>query len=213
MAPILLQIALDTGSTAELLYLAQQVSAYVDWFEVGTPWILRDGIEPVRLLKTRFPQKTVLADMKIVDGGYYEACLAFTAGADLVTVLGVAGNATIREACAAARERGAKVVADLIQARDPVARALELAGLGVDYICAHTAFDDQKSGINPLGTLSSLAGRAPTPIMAAGGIGPANIGQILTYRPAVVVVGSALTQAEDPSAVAARLKNLIERAG
>jgi len=38
------------------------------------------------------PDKEVLADLKTADAGFLEADLAFAAGADLVTVLGTAGN-------------------------------------------------------------------------------------------------------------------------
>ena len=43
------------------------------------------------------------ADLKIMDAGEHEANLAFNAGADIVTVLGVAHDETIRGVVRAAR--------------------------------------------------------------------------------------------------------------
>ena len=44
------------------------------------------------------PTATLLADLKIVDAGELEAQIGFDAGADIVTVLGVAHDVTIQGA-------------------------------------------------------------------------------------------------------------------
>ena len=49
----------------------------------------------VKYIKAAYPDKLVFADLKTVDTGELEADLAFNAGADIMTVLGSAGDSTI----------------------------------------------------------------------------------------------------------------------
>lgn len=58
----------------------------------------------------------MLADLKIMDAGEHEASLAFAAGADIVTVLGLSADSTVSGAVAAARAAGGGrlVMADMI---------------------------------------------------------------------------------------------------
>ena len=84
-----LQIALDDLTMEEALVLMDTVQNHVDIIEIGTPFIYEYGMEAVRTMKKRYPDKEILADMKIMDAGYYEAEEALKAGADYVTVLAV----------------------------------------------------------------------------------------------------------------------------
>ena len=64
-----LQLALDFIELEEALGLLEKVHSFVDIVEVGTPTIIRYGVEAVRRVKQSFPQKLVLADLKIMDAG------------------------------------------------------------------------------------------------------------------------------------------------
>lgn len=91
-----LQLALDDITLIEAIALMGKIRDYVDIVEIGTPFIIEDGLKPVRELKRLFPDKEVLADTKIMDAGDYEARSAFLAGADYVTVLGVTDLLTVK---------------------------------------------------------------------------------------------------------------------
>jgi len=205
-----LQIALDMGSAARLIAIATQARAAIDWIEAGTPWILAEGMAPVRELRLAFPEKLIVADMKIMDGGYYEACLGFEAGADLVTVLGGASDATLAGTIRAARQHGRQVMVDLLQVQDLVGRAEQATDLGADYIGVHTAYDEQASGNNPLSALATLAGVKCAPLVVAGGLNLRTLAQVVAYSPAAVVVGSALTGAADPTQMAADIRRILD---
>ncbi|MDO8753765.1 MAG: orotidine 5'-phosphate decarboxylase / HUMPS family protein, partial [Anaerolineales bacterium] len=92
-----LQLAMDTLDGNEALKLAASVAPYADILEAGTPLIKSVGINIVRKLKSAHPEKIVLADLKSSDVGAYEANMAFTAGADIVTTQGITTLATICE--------------------------------------------------------------------------------------------------------------------
>ena len=74
------------------------------------------------IIKENFPEKEILADLKIMDGGKYEAGQAFKAGADYITVLGVTDNLTVKACVEAANEYGKEVVVDMICVEDIPAR-------------------------------------------------------------------------------------------
>ena len=64
----------------------------------------------VREFHRFFPDKEILADLKIMDGGYLEASYAYEAGAAYATILGVSDNLTIEGALKAARDYERKLV-------------------------------------------------------------------------------------------------------
>ena len=109
-----LQLALDVAELKEALAIAKKASHYVDWIEAGTPLIKNEGLRSVRELKKHFPDKKIVADMKIMDTGKFEVGLAADAGADIVTVLGVADMKTIKDAISGARKRKVEILVDLI---------------------------------------------------------------------------------------------------
>ncbi len=205
-----LQIAVDTFSMERALLLSDEIFDVVDLFEVGTPMILREGVHAVRRLKERHPDMKVLADTKIVDGGSLECADACSAGADVVTVLAMACDSTIRGVVETAHRFGREVMADLIQVEDIARRAKELVALGVDYVCVHTAVDAQGEGKTPLGDLRELV-RAIPPSRAAvaGGVNLQTLDLYLKEKPAVIIMGGALCGAENVREAALEAKRRL----
>jgi len=213
-----IQLAIDSLGLDESVTLVSRVWDLVDIVEVGTPLVIREGMAAVRRLHQAFPDLPVLADLKIVDGGYLEASLGFEAGARLVTALATAADATIREVVRAARERGGEVMVDLLGTDDPVRRAPEVESLGANYLCLHTAVDvlgevDDLSGAVAAGlhAVKAVLRRAGTAV--AGGITPLSAGPLARLRPDIVVVGSGITRAGDPRAAAAALRAALGKGG
>ena len=80
---MLLQLALDTPDANLAYRLLNQTGSDVDIIEIGTPLLIRYGINIISKIKQKYPQKLILADLKIVDAGAIESRLAFNAGADI----------------------------------------------------------------------------------------------------------------------------------
>ena len=213
-----LQLAIDTLGLAEAEALVARVRELVDVVEVGTPLVLREGVGAVRRLHAAFPGLVLLADLKIADGGHLEATLGLEAGARIVTVLAAAADATIREVVRAARERGGEVMVDLMGVEDLGRRARELEALGADYVCLHTAVDVQAGHADLAGaTLEGLrrvkASLRTARTAVAGGITLESCPGVAALSPDVVVVGSAITGAEDPRAAAAAVRAALQGGG
>ena len=189
-----LQLALDLMTLEEAKTFLENVVDFVDIIEIGTPMIIRDGIKAVTEIKEIYPQATVLADLKIIDAGQHEAHIGFQAGADIITVLGMADDATIQGALTMARRFDGEVMVDLIAVSNVRQRAIELDEMGCDYVCVHTGTDVQARGQNPLAELAEVHDvLSQAKLAVAGGITPDSLPRIAVYQPAVVVVGGYIT--------------------
>lgn len=204
-----LQLALDMLSTDTALEIATQVEAYIDIIEVGTPLIKHEGISVVKRLRARFPDKLLLVDLKTMDVGKYEADFVFDQGADLVTVLGVADNATILGAIQAAENHKRSVVVDLINVVDKVERARLVKQLGADFIAIHSGIDQQHQGASPLKDLQQIKSAIASGVMVAGGINMASLPTIAALKPDVIIVGGAITSALKPAQVAQEMAAIM----
>ncbi len=198
-----LQLALD-GTLDSSLTVLQAVRPYIDIAEIGTPLIYREGIAAALRFRALFPDLALLADFKIMDAGEEEATIAFASGCDLVTVLGVTQDVTLHGALKAARRFGKQIMVDLMGVPDLAVRAPFLQGSGCDYLCIHLAHDLQVAqGAFTVEYLQQIRQQLPgAPLAIAGGINPAILDSVLQLSPAIVIVGSAITAAKDPAAVA-----------
>ena len=205
-----IQLALDFITVPEAKALLAEIGDIVDIVEIGTPFVIDEGIQAVREIRDAFPGLTILADLKIMDAGEHETQSAIDAGADIVTVLGVASDATIRACVETAGKACKEIMVDMIGVPDMEARTIEVDRLGVDYICVHTAFDVQATGKNPLEELQLLrrvvknAGAA-----VAGGVKIATLPDIVREGPDIVVVGGGITGQADRRAAALKMKEIM----
>ena len=207
----ILQVALDFVDMSRAMMLAEEaVAGGADWLEAGTPLIKSVGLDAVRQLKARFPEKTIVADLKIMDAGRIEVEYAAKAGAGVASVLAAASDATIAECLEAGRQYGVKIVADLINVAHPVERARELAALGIDYIGVHTPIDVQMLGGSPFDTLRAIAAVVDTPLCVAGGVTSATVIEAIASGAAVVIVGGAITKSANAAAATAEIRAALD---
>lgn len=76
-----LQLALDFISIEDSIELLKEVGDSIDIVEIGTPFIVKDGMRAVREVRKAFPNLKILADLKIMDAGKEETACAVEAGA------------------------------------------------------------------------------------------------------------------------------------
>jgi 3-hexulose-6-phosphate synthase len=207
-----LQVAIDLLTIEDALALAAKVAPYVDIIELGTPLIKNMGSAVITAMKQAHPDKLVFADLKTADAGELEADIAFKAGADLVTVMGAAGNATIIGAVKAAKAHGKGVVVDTIGYPDRVKRAKEVIELGVEFVELHAGLDEQWTEGYSIQVLIDEATRAGVPVSIAGGVNLENITAVIKSGVQVAVAGAAIYGAEDPAAAAKALREAMDAA-
>ncbi|MFJ3379175.1 3-hexulose-6-phosphate synthase [Curtobacterium sp. NPDC090217] len=204
-----LQFAMDTLTTEAALELAGAAAPHVDILELGTPLIKSAGLSAITAIKQAHPDKTVFADLKTMDAGELEAGIAFEAGADLVTVLGVAGDSTIAGAVTAAKKHGKGVVVDLIGVADKAARAREVIALGAEFVEMHAGLDEQAEEGFTFSTLLDDGKASGVPFSVAGGVTAASVADVQASGATVAVAGSAIYSASDVGAAAAEIRAAI----
>ena len=206
----ILQVALDLINGHRAIQIAKEaVEGGADWLEAGTPLIKSEGLEIVRRLKKEFPDKTIVADMKTMDTGALEVEIASKAGADVVCILGVADDETIKEAVRASRKYGTKVMVDVIGVDDKVKRAKELEKLGVDYICVHVGIDEQMRGENPIEITKEIVKNIDIPVAIAGGLNSETVVDAVNAGASIIIVGGAITKAPNVTEATRMIKKAM----
>lgn len=213
MARPLIQMALDSLDFDATVNLATQVAPHVDIFEIGTPCIKHNGINLVKELRARFPNHLLLVDLKTMDAGEYEATPFYAAGADICTVLGVSGLATIAGVVKAANAHGAEAQIDLINVDDKIGCAKASADLGAQIVGVHTGLDAQAAGHTPFADLSDIARLGlPVRISVAGGIKQSTVQDVVQAGANIIVVGAAIYGAPSPAEAAREIRELVDAA-
>lgn len=209
-----LQVALDLMQLNRSIVIAHEaVDGGADWIEAGTPLIKSEGAEAVRVLRREFPNRKIIADTKTMDVGSFEVEIMAKAGADIVTVLGLADDATIEEAVMAGRKYGAEIMVDMINVPDRIQRAKEVEKLGAAYICMHMGIDTQMRGEEPpIDVLRKIVDAVSIPVAVAGGITAENAGEYVEAGATDVIVGGAIIKTEDIRGAAENVKKAMSGA-
>ncbi|MCE5049018.1 3-hexulose-6-phosphate synthase, partial [Staphylococcus equorum] len=194
-----LQLAIDLLNKEDATELANKVKDYVDIVEIGTPIVINEGLPAVQHLNDNIDGVKVLADLKIMDAADYEVSQAVKFGADVVTILGVAEDASIKAAVDEAHKHGKQLLVDMIAVQDLEKRAKDLDDLGADYIAVHTGYDLQAEGQSPLESLRKVKSViSNSKVAVAGGIKPDTIKDIVAENPDLIIVGGGIANADDP---------------
>ena len=211
---MLLQVAIDK---AESLGVIAQVRGIADIIEIGTPLLKRFGIGAIATARELCPDTPVLADTKTVDAGDLEAEMVLGAGARLMTVLSSTSRATHAAVDRVAARYRAFVVVDTITESGKA----ELLTAGVTfpdsfaYVGVHSPTDMRVAGDRSSAHIDAVRDirRRGFRVALAGGLGPETLDAVLEAEPEIVIVGSAITGADDPRGVATWIKERLRSPG
>ena len=209
---IRLQLAMDFCRTYEnTKAILDEIGEYVDIIELGTPLLMENGHELIKKIKSDFPESCVLADLKIMDAGRYETEEALKAGADIVTIMAVTEDETIKAGVEVAHEYGKEIMTDLLSVHDVESRIPFLESIGVDYICLHTSKDLQQEGMDASENFRKYKEAIKTSKIAlAGGINRDSVESYAKLMPEVMVVGEGLMNAPDRVKCAEEIVSILK---
>jgi 3-hexulose-6-phosphate synthase/6-phospho-3-hexuloisomerase len=200
----IVQVSLDLKTLDDALRMAAiAVEAGADWLEIGTPLVMAEGTRAVKALRKEYPDHPLIADLKIMDGGYGETRMFADAGADAVVVMGRAHDATVQRVCEAGEEFGVLVMGDDMGALDRVAEAARLEALGVGMVLHHIGHDHRnihrELNLSPLTDLPGIVAATTVPVQAVGGLSIDQAVGCPTIGAGVVVFGAPLAIDDETS--------------
>ena len=182
------QISVDVATIEQGLSVASAALAGgATIVEMGTPLLKNQGVSNVvPAFRRKFPGALLLADMKTMDGGAFEARAVYTGGGNIVDFLALAGVDTAKAICAVRdefRRTDAElprlVFADImVPHQGPAAQAVEVAqrmlDAGVDAVGIHLQADARRA--NPTLIESHYLDEVARAIFArVGGVAPVQV--------------------------------------
>lgn len=203
-----LQISYDFTNLTEAIEVAKKTAYYADIIEIGTPLLFSEGVNAVKTFRKEFPNKKLLADMKLVDRVEEVISLYGTSGVDYITVLGVTTNNIIRKATTIAHKHNVKIILDLFDIYTLGQTAKDASTLEVDGILFHSPYDTESSH-EIEDKWEIVRGNTTLPIFVAEKINKESIKNIIKLKPDGILIGKAITRAANPEEVAKEFHNLI----
>ena len=208
-----LQIALDKTDLPSALAPLQKAAAGIDVIECGTVLILAEGLRAVREIRALFPDKEILADIRIAEAGKLLSQMAFEAGASLVSVVAGASMTTVEQVCAVAAEPGGEVQIELADEWDDADRARRWRAAGAQHVIVKRSRDreaagDLSWGADDLARVDELAGMGFT-VTITGGITTDDLDVFAGHPVGIIIAGRSVVGADDPSSAAAELQAAI----
>ncbi|MCY4063046.1 MAG: 3-keto-L-gulonate-6-phosphate decarboxylase UlaD [Chloroflexi bacterium] len=210
----LLQLALDTYDLPSALAPLQQAAPYIDVIEVGTILCLSEGMGAVRIIRSLFPDKTILADVRIAEAGGIIAKMAFEAGADWVSVVSGAAPSTAEVVHDVARQHGGEVQIELSDGWT-WEQAAHWRDIGIEQAIVHRSRDAEAQGelawgsadLDNIRRLADMGYR----VTVAGGVGVNDVSTFAGIPVHIFISGRAIRNASDPAAAAADFQEAIHR--
>jgi len=208
-----LQVALDTYDLPSALGPLQQAAPYVDVIECGTILVLCEGFASVRAVKALFPDKPVLADVRIAEAGSKIARLAFQAGADLVSCVAGASLTTIEQVCRVAEDLGGEVQVELADEWYDAGCARAWRDAGVRHVIVKRSRDREAAGdlswkSQDLDRVDELAAMGLT-VTITGGVNVADLPAFAGHPVGIVIAGRSIIASADPAGSARALRGTI----
>jgi len=213
MSAPLLQVALDNFTVPEALESTRLLAPELDVIEVGTLLCLATGAESIKILRTLYPDNIIVADLKIVDAGGELAGMAFERGADWVTVMCNAANATKAKAVEAAKRYGKEMQVELF-GDWTYEQVQSWRDLGINQVIYHQSRDALNSGGSwgeaNMGVVKKLADMGME-VSVTGGLTVDVIKLFKGIPVKTFIVGRNLRNAPDPALEARIWKEEIAR--
>jgi len=208
-----LQLALDTTDMPSALRPLGAAIGSIDIIECGTVLIIAEGLRCVREIRALYPDKPILADVRIAEAGSVIARLCFDAGASWVSVVAGASLTTVGQVVTVAREFGGEVQIELGETYD-AAQAARWRDLGAQQVIVHRSRDAEAAGTLSWGAddcdhiseLASLGFR----VTVTGGIKPDALTALAGAPVGIVVAGRQIVAAHDPKAAADQMRQAID---
>ena len=208
-----LQLALDTYDLPSALAPLQKAGPYLDVIEAGTILCLSEGMHAVRAIRSLFPTKILLADVRIAEAGGLISKMAFDSGANWVSVVSGASLSTMEVVAKEAERHGGEVQIELFDGWT-AHTAKQWHDLGIRQVITHRSRDGEAKGaltwkerdFDEIRHLASIGFN----VTVTGGITLRDSPLFANVPVYVFVVGREIYKAEHPDMAAKSFREAIQ---
>lgn len=209
-----LQLALDLLDLDAAVDVTTKAHSAIDIIEVGTLLCLSEGMNAIRTMRAKFPDKTIVGDVRIVRAGKNIADMAFDAGADWVSVVAEAPRETLEAAVKVAESYSREIQIELADEWS-VEDATVWRELGIKQVICHDSSEVgtvggpawSRDALDTVQQLSDLGFE----VTATGGITPVAITDFSAVPVGVFIAGRSICQAPSPLSAAEEFQAAIEK--
>lgn len=164
--------------------------------EAGTPYLKREGMDGLRLIRKMW-SGTVVADLKTIDGAQMEVQMAAQAGANAATALGSSPVEALDFFVDTCEQAGLASMIDMLGVKDPL-ETLRRMRRPPDVVVLHRGRDEEgtRGKVIQYRHVNRIRSKFDVIISAAGGVDLKEARSAIFNGAGIVVVN--LVAAEDP---------------
>ncbi len=203
-----LHITYNFADLNQALNVAQQTAEYADILGIGSLLLLKDGVKSIKAFKTAFPNKAIFAESRLSEKADQAVTMMAQAGANYVSVLACCFHSTIKKTVETAKSFDVKVALDLFNAPSTGQSAMDAKMLGVHLLLLHRLPHADES-IEIEAEWHNVRDNSKLPIFITGKIDEENFTKIIALKPQGIMIGGAITQAENPAKAAHYFRSLM----
>ena len=204
-----LQTAIDRVSLSKAEEMVKTFAVETDIIEIGTSLIKDYGLFALKKLNEYKKDSLLLADLKTCDEGAYEFKQGYEQGFDILTVMGSSSRETLEKCYEVSQSYEKYMLIDLLECSKE--KIHEIADFKNAIYCLHTSVD--KSGDhNIIEEIQKFKQEFPQiqNICVAGGIKLDVCKELKKENIQSVIVGSAITKAENMEEELMKFKEVIK---
>jgi len=207
-----LQIALDLLDLQKCLEIAKSVERYADSFQIGSPLLLKYGVQAIEEFRATFPNKEIFAETQIVNHEQDIVSMCLKAGATWVSVMAGTTKEVIHAVSSLASQKNKFVIMDLFNNNSIGQSAMDANKLGVDALLYQNIYHENSENEFAIEEWDDLRGNSKLPIYIRANINRDNIAFILSLKPDAIIIGKAITQSKNPAEEAEFFYRSVQKA-
>jgi 3-keto-L-gulonate-6-phosphate decarboxylase len=204
-----LHFTLNLPDMDQALTIAKQTAEYADILGVGSLLLYKEGIKAIQTFRATFPNKEIFAEARISERAEDAVSMMATAGANHISVLACAPQSTIKKAVEKAKDFDVKIALDLLGAPSLGQIAMDAKTLGITTLIVHRPLTKQGDMAELDAEWHNVKENTKLPIFITGKIDESTIQHILSLKPSGIMIGTAITKADNPAKAAYFFKSLI----
>jgi|SRR5579862_2867104 len=203
-----LHISYNLTDLDKALTLAEQTASYADILGIGSLLIMKEGVNAIKKFREIFPDKELFAELHIIEKGEESVTMMAQAGANYVSVLAGAHLSTIKKAVEAAKQFEVNIALDLLDAQSVGQSALDAKTIGAHMIVLQR-YHAEEDATEIENGWRDVKDNTKLPIFITGKIDDETIEQIINLKPQGIMIGTAITKADNPAQKAAYFRSLL----